>query len=254
MTLLKPPGVYWLVLAWMLSGFAVSADWLRRELARVEPWETALLCVSDACTVLMCLELALGGWRRVLPRGREPVPRRVRLTMALLGLTAILADFSGALLGFRSDARRRERALVLEGRLLDVRHPSSATELRISYRHPERGDVEVRDEFPLRDLERHLPPHVFGRIKGGKLPVALPIRVDRDRPDRFWLDYPGLGRANSILFWSLLMLLFQFIFWLFLFTAITYFAMDHLKLVVMVIQGFFLWFFFVVRAVATALS
>lgn len=246
----NPSFLYGALLVLVLGGYAVHLRWILGEMARLEPLEIFLIWTGDAFGILLSLDLILGGWRRRLGRERTPVPASIRIRFLILAILATGADATGAILGLVHDARRFERAAETTGQITRYRNRQKLVLVDLEYAHPTRGTIRACENGDIHHLRTHVPAPIMNRLEKGPFPVEVPLRYDPEKPMRVWLGYAKPKRPNSVYFWSLLVLLFQFILCLFSASPVTYFVLDHLKIGVLGLQAFFLWFMFLVDLIS----
>jgi hypothetical protein len=174
------------------------------------------------------------------------VPLATRLTAFFAGMVAVAVDAGAVLYQFGVEQRRYEAATPIEGRITNVRRRSDLVSLELSTEHPTAGSVRFNDEHNIRDLRREVPPDVLAKIEASQVPIPVSLRYDPANARRLWLGYAHLSRANSVHWWSLCAVFFQAVLWCFLLTRLRRFAFDNLLVGVLLLEGFFLWFMFLV--------
>jgi hypothetical protein len=192
--------LWWGLAAAVTAGIWGYWPYLRRENARLEPWEIAAIWSSEFMALLWFLRYGLD---RLIQRCRGLDASRIsRLSCRIVVIATGLGLGVDWVVTFRSRAIERQafdRAAVAAGEVIACERDVDWFGLNRRYtlvcRFPDRNRVTHTVEFVL--AGRETPPPLAQALAAGAFPMPLPIAYDLQNPGRSWVANLPLHRQDG---------------------------------------------------------
>jgi hypothetical protein len=205
----------------IVHGVLAFGCYFINEFRRLSPLELAFLCLGDLIGLFWFLRFWLR-WQFATPEDYESlgpvthIPRTVWFMMASMGI-GLVSELAMTLNLTYEEYAGFHRAVPAICTLQRVQAQTAAgtpTYWKLDGQYQDAAGQNHLVTYYVRESDEldRLPPLVVLAIRQKQPNIVLPIVYDPKRPNRSWIPHLGWDDGNRLHYFSLLILLFQFLF------------------------------------------